>query len=442
MAEITLQPLSGGAELSANAYLLEVAGVRLLLDAGAVEPGKSTSRTSAAPGWVDAIASPDLCWLSHAHWDHLGAIAALKARFPRLGLFCAPATRRLAEIALKTNKDRGRAASALAAGLQTVDELVYFDPLLFSASAHHSTRDALSDNAASPRFRAMCFPAGHIPGAQMLLVEVDRPGEDVRSAAQPPFRLLYTSDFCGHEQPLTPGALFPATGPDFQVDVMLMEGVLATQPAYDQVDYGAQATGLVDEVVQASGAVLIGVSRLASAAEVVALLVERGVPCVVHHALHPVIQIGFGAFGRDAALSQVEWGDEQACARALFARRTVVAPGEDLGRGTPAGRLRLDLQRCEAASVIVLNRVRAASPAGKLLAAGQKGQSAPRVAHFLLPNHAPRRQLIEAALAVNPRRLLLVHGHRSQLYSLKRAIEKAGFRGQVEVPENGAVLSL
>lgn len=439
MSEITLQVLAGGAELSANAYLLKAMGKHLLLDAGAPEPGKSAA---GALAWVEALEAPDACWISHAHWDHLGALGALRARFPRLACVCAPATRDLAELVLKSDKERARHPAALAAGLQTVSERVYFDPMAFAAPPERRARDESSDNAAPPRFRAMSFPAGHIPGAQMLLVEVERPGEDAGTAARQPFRLLYTADFCGHDQPLTPGALFPRTGAQFQVDVMLMEGVLATQLQYDQVDYGAQADALVEEVRRGEGAVLIGVSRLASAAQVVGLLAQRKVPCVVHHALQPVVGVAFRAAGCDAALELVEFADERACSRALFAQKTVIAPGEDLARGTPAGRLLLELERCEGGAVLVLNRVRAASPAGKLLAAGKGGRAAQHVAHFLLPNHAPRSQLIAAALAVNPRRLLLVHGHRSQLYSLKRAIEKAGFRGTVEVPETGAELPL
>ncbi len=196
MSEVSFEAACGASELSANAYVVQAHGCRLLLDAGA--------RQNRAPGWIDDIDAPDACWLSHAHWDHLGALGPLKARWPRLACLATERTRRLARHALALGGlDRGR-ASALASQLQSVPYRRYFE------------LSSYTDSPGAQKFRAMVFEAGHIPGAGMLLVEIEVGDER-------PFRLLYTSDFCGHDQPGVPGALFPQTGDAFPVDVMVME---------------------------------------------------------------------------------------------------------------------------------------------------------------------------------------------------------------------------
>src|SRR5690554_4406382 len=224
MEPVIFEAASGASEVGANAYLIEAGGRRILLDAGARQPGKA--KTPGAPAWVQNIEPPDACWISHAHWDHLGGLAALKARFPRLACFCSADTRELAKIVLKTDTDRSRQRRAqdpaLAMLLNAVGTREYFDPLRFSPTL--ATKNA--DSAAPVKFRAMSFGAGHIAGAEMLLLEVER-------GAARPFRMLYTGDFCGHDQVLRRGAPFPQSGADFEIDMMLMEGVLATEEDVD-----------------------------------------------------------------------------------------------------------------------------------------------------------------------------------------------------------------
>lgn len=430
MEPVIFEAASGASEVGANAYLIEAGGRRMLLDAGARQPGKS--KTPAAPAWVQRIGAPDACWISHAHWDHLGGLGALKARFPRLACYCSAPTRELAKIALKTDAGRSRQpgtqAPALASLLNAVESREYFDPLRFSPPLAPGS----ADTPAPVKFRAMSFAAGHIAGAQMLLLEVDR-------GAARPFRVLYTGDFCGHDQVLCCGALFPRSGPDFEIDMMLMEGVLATQKEVDGVDYAAQMRGLCAQVRAALGrGVLIGAARLGGAAEVVAGLLDAGVAHRVHEALEAVVAAAFRAAGRAGALERVEFVDELGCARALREGEAVVAPGKDFGRGTPAGRLLSEVRDEPEATVILLKSAHSQAVGARL----RKAKGCAKIASFSLPNHAPRHQLIGAALAVNPARLLLVHGHRSQLFSLKRAIEKAGYTGLIDVPQNGERLSL
>jgi Cft2 family RNA processing exonuclease len=408
MSEVSFKAACGASELSANAYVVQAHGCRLLLDAGAKQGER--------PAWVDQITAPDLCWISHAHWDHIGALGQLKARFPRLPCLSSAPTRRLGQVALaQAGLDSSR-ASALASQLQSVPVRRYFE------------LSTLLDNQAAEKFRAMVFPAGHIPGAGMLLVEIEV-GDDR------PFRLLYTGDFCGHDQPGVPGALFPRTGADFPIDAMVMEGVLATQKSLDELDYTQQFNRLKELVVGHKGAAIIGVSTLGEAAQVVVGLVDAGVRPLVHRLLEAVLE----AAGIDQA--SFDTGDEARCRQALAAGRVVVAPGEQLQRGTPAGRLVDAVVRRDDGLVVVLNRVHNKSVAGRLLR-GQPAELSAQIEHLHLPNHAPRHQLVGAVQAINPARLVLVHGHRSHLFALKRAVKSSGFGGTIDVPGNDETIDL
>lgn len=423
MNPVSFCAVRGASELSANAFVIEAHGCRLLLDAGA--------RQGRRPGWVGAIERPEMCWVSHVHWDHAGALAPLLSRWPRLGCVCSAPTRRLAPMALASGGVDPARAQAVASQLQAVPSRRYFGLARYS------------DNPGVQKFQLMHFPAGHLPGAAMLLVEVDIGGER-------PFRLLYTGDFCGHDQPLTPGALFPRAGSDFPIDVLVMEGVLATRKAYDEVDYAGQMAELAETAGAHRGAVLIGAARLGSGAEVIAQLARDGRDVVAHEMFESVLDAS-GA-GR---LDGVRFADESGCRQALESptpgAAVVVAPGEQYESGSPAARLLGRVVGREDALVVVLNRAYKKSLAGRLVRAeagelvrvdGRQQQLRARVAHVLVGNHAPRGQLVGAVQAVEPARVLLVHGHRSQLFSLKRAIQKHGYAGPIDVPENGERVDL
>ncbi|MFW5967221.1 MAG: MBL fold metallo-hydrolase, partial [Persicimonas sp.] len=201
MNDITFRAIRGAGELSANAFLVEVDGLGLLLDAGA-RPGRR-------PTWVEGLERPDLCWISHAHFDHVGGLAALMESHVGLPCLATATTRKLAAHAVAAGGVERARAEAVASQLQAIGWRRYFDV------------SRLSPHEAAQKMRLMAFPAGHIPGAAMLLVEVDAGDES-------PFRILYTGDFCAHDQPLVDGALFPKTGPEFSIGALIMEGGLAT----------------------------------------------------------------------------------------------------------------------------------------------------------------------------------------------------------------------
>ncbi|MGM0555296.1 MAG: MBL fold metallo-hydrolase [Myxococcota bacterium] len=421
MSNLTLEILTGGRELSANAFLLRVDHTTLILDAGALH-GRS-------PKWVEQAGEPSAVWLSHVHWDHFGAVRDLRARYPRLPMLATSTTRALAEPALKFGGlDAGR-AEAIASTIQRIGLDEYAD------LSHWS------DTSGAEKFQLYPLRGGHIPGAAMLLVEIDLGGEQ-------PHRVLYTSDFCCHDQPLTEPALVPKGTDEFRIDTLIIEGVLATHEDADSVDVSEEFKRLVHAVEAHEGPVLIGAPTLGLGPEVIAALADAGQAVVAHEMFESVL---------DACAPSASWrervsfADESACRMGIDAGATVVAPGEQYRNHSAAYRLLPDALRRDDGLVVVLNRARENKLSGRLVRTDVGGKipmskgvvmKEAQTHHALLPNHAPRWQIIEAVKSVDPARVVLVHGHQSQLFTLRRAMRKAGVECEICVPGSGDVVEL
>jgi Cft2 family RNA processing exonuclease len=275
----------------------------------------------------------------------------------------------------------------------------------------------------------------------MLLVEVD-------TGRERPHRVMYTSDFCCHEQPLTQPALVPRGTDEFPIDTLIIEGVLATHQEADELDVAAAFERLVEAVCAQDGPVLIGAPTLGLGPEVIAALCQAGEAVVAHEMFEPVLEACASGAGW---LEQVTFADEGSCRVRLDAGATVVAPGEQYRNHSAAFRLLPDALRRDDGLVVVLNRARENKLSGRLVRTDVGGKipmdksvvtKKAQTHHGLLPNHAPRWQIIETVKSVDPDRVVLVHGHKSQLFTLRRALRKADVECEICVPANGDVVRL
>jgi Cft2 family RNA processing exonuclease len=98
MSSIRFTNLTGAVEIGSNCYSVEIAGKRLLLDAG-FHPKKSG--VEALPR-LDLVPddSADAFVLSHSHQDHIGSLPVAMRRHPRAPVLMTGATRQLGEIML------------------------------------------------------------------------------------------------------------------------------------------------------------------------------------------------------------------------------------------------------------------------------------------------------------------------------------------------------
>ncbi len=454
MTEIEFIPLSGGAHLGANAFLLriQIAGkidtvpevgnhpielqqLEILLDAGAT--------SNSAPEWLADLQRPDLVWISHVHWDHIGALPHLAERFSRIPVLATAPSIKLAGLAMSfASGDRRKTlarSNAIAQGMRAMKFRTYYE-----------LDTLLGDESHIPQLpiRLMTFEAGHLLGAAMLLVEIDR--ED-----QQPFRILYSGDFCTHDQAWLPGAAIPRPSADFQIDVFICEGVLSTDADSDEVDYDAELHIMVNNCLTHVGPRLVAVSALGESCEIVAALsqaienqAENDSVLIVHEYFKPLFEV----YSRYMpSLKNVRYADNRVCAQMLKAGALVVAGGDQLQNGTVAGELALGIVDNIQAQITVFNGVYPQTPAGKLLstASGERVKLAGRSwtvnakrNHYRLPLHAPRWQLIETARALKAPRIVLVHGHERQLYSLRKALLSTLKDVEVVIPKNGETIKL
>ncbi|MFU8803884.1 MAG: MBL fold metallo-hydrolase [Bradymonadaceae bacterium] len=428
MARVEFISHSGAGQAGANAFELRLGERRLLLDCGA------TSR--ARPKWIDAIDGVDAIWLSHVHWDHVGSLSHAVAGYPRVPLLAGTETADLLPFALKAawgNDPQGEKRGAAIAGrVQKIAELK-FTPILDSAAG-----------SKVPGINIMRFPAGHTLGASMLLVEWER-------ETQRPFRVLYTGDFCTHDQVLVKGALIPRVGPDFEIDVLMSEGILGTDLEADGLEYTDEAHRLAADMGANQGPRLLAVSPLGEAFEALAILIAAGHKPFVHDWLQPLFEIWRERFPDELSLLENRFVDAAQARQLLQGGQIVAAAGEQLQTSSTAGRLALEIAHLDDAFIAVFNRVSPNTPAGLALAAprGQqldwKGRPIivrAQFAHYRLLNHAPRWQILATIKALAPRQVIFVHGKKGALHALSRALISGGFDGDVHIPQNREIISL
>ena len=412
--EIRLTPLSGAATIGGSAYLVSAGSTRLLLDAGIGGRGRP-------PGTWD-VGDVDACWLSHAHLDHVGALPELLARQPMMDVYATAGTARLARTALSTrpNLDSGRGEGA-AGAINTVGYRQWID---------------LSSGAGPPA-RLMAFRAGHIPGAALCVVEFQMPGDH-------PYRVAYTGDFCCHDLPATPAAELPVPDASFQIDTLVMEGILATDREADAVDVSESLGRLWSLASSDHRGCLIPAQSLAESVEMAVGLKQADIPFSVHRFSASVVQTA-GQHVQGFDPDSVRYVGTREARAMLESGGCVVAPGDQMEAGSPAGRLATQVVGRDEAMVILLNRAHGQTPAGRLLASspgdslkigGEEVERRCRVEHLAVPTHAPRWQLLETVSLLSPDHVVLIHGRESQLWALRRALEKDGFTGDITVAEN------
>lgn len=390
----------------ANLHELRWPSGRLLLDCGA--DGQSADV-------LGQLQRPGAVWISHAHGDHCGGLLKLASRWPRMDVMATETTKRLLGFSLAgVDETGGRRAESVARRVKPVP-MQRFEPIPGCQGA-----------------QIMALGAGHVPGAAMALVRL--PDDTC---------VLYTGDFCTHDQAVVEGAGIPKLKGNTQIDAVVMESMLATDEEADRIDWGDEASSMVEEIRQADGAVLIGVSAVGESVEVATLLAEAGLDVMVDDYLRPV----FEATG--ASTVRIDFGDRRRMKHRLVAGATVVAVGDQYQRATTAARLAAALLDDGSATLVVLNRARSRTGAGRLVEtnrgesirwAGRQMPLEATVVHRRLINHAPRWQLEAMIRGVGAAKTLLVHGPTGARWALKRSVEKGGYDGEVVVVEGGLAL--
>lgn len=222
LQDIIFIPLGGGQRVGASCYYLKVGDANIILDAGigiddGLEFGPDFHFLIRTP-FIQSMAQINNIFISHAHMDHVGYLLKLMKETVHANVYMTEITRVLSEYQLYDRLFIGKeqdenvrlAARSLLEQIATVSFMQTID---------------------FGRYKATFYPAGHIPGAMMILFEIGKK------------RILYTGDYSLNHTALTQGCMIPK---DIKIDTVIICGLHAKHPDYiKKVDAMYKQAGFV-----------------------------------------------------------------------------------------------------------------------------------------------------------------------------------------------------
>lgn len=465
MGALRFTNLTGAVEIGANCYLLEIAGKRILLDAG-YHPKKEGF---AGLPQLDSIPdnSVDAIVLSHGHQDHVGSLPVAMRRHPNAPVLMTDATRRIGDIMLH-NSINVMTAEKAAGGPpeyplfthREVDGLVrnwHGRPLRIPFTLD-GERAATGGDEVTCEF----YDAGHILGSA---------GTVIRGGGRTVF---YAGDVQFEDQTVSRAADFPDFGEADPCDVMIMESTRGDRGVPEGFTRRGEEERLaekINEVFHGNGCVLIPLFALGKTQELLGMfydfrrrgMLRRDVPIYIGglgakltevydkladrtprqkeglellHAVDPYV-IG----GHNAADLRVRPGRILALSSGMMSEKTLsnmVA--------------RQFLSRPEHSILFVGyadpqspgGRLRAAAP-GELVSLGADHEPEPvrcKVEAFNFSAHASRESIRAYVNKARPKKLVLVHGDPGAVGWLAESLRADLPAMEVIVPKAGETLEL
>jgi len=275
--------LGGADEVGASGTLIEIAGLRVLVDAGIRISSRTTRdiHSDQLPDLrrISEIGAPDYILVTHAHTDHTGALPLVVEQYPHVPVLLTAPTAALVRV-LQADAQRIMHSRQEAEG-----ELPLFDEVaverLLSAFQIVDFRQPIR---LSDRLQVTYYPAGHIVGAAVLALESDEG------------TLVMSGDVS-----LTPQrAVISAALPALKADALVLE---STYGGKLHANRAAEEKRLIERlklVTERGGKALIPAFALGRAQEVLQILLANmasfDVPIYVDGMVRAVCQ-AYGTFG-------------------------------------------------------------------------------------------------------------------------------------------------
>lgn len=209
--DITFIPLGGGQRVGASCYYLNINGANVLLDAGTGVDGdiefKPDFHCLKTSPFIQSMSQINQIFISHAHMDHIGCLLNLMCEADHASVYMTEITKTLAVYQLYDRafigSKAGREESRLAAQslLEKVAPVSFMHTMDFGG------------------YKVTFYPAGHIPGAMMMLFEIAKK------------KILYTGDYSLRSTMLTQGCTLPE---GLDIDTVIMCGLHAKHPEYSR----------------------------------------------------------------------------------------------------------------------------------------------------------------------------------------------------------------
>ena len=251
--EIIFMPLGGGQRVGASCYYLKLGNSNIILDAGIGREGgcifEPDYYSLLSSKYVESIGQINQIFISHAHMDHVGNLIPLMQEAGSANVYMTEVTKCLTEYQLydknflTTHGGRESERLAVQTMLDRITTVNFLETLDFG------------------EYKVTFYPAGHIPGAMMLLFEYGHR------------KILYTGDCSMDATPLSDGGIFPK---EKDLDVMIMCGLHAKHPSYRKRMDGLD--GFIDSLfrkVEKGTTVRCHISQLSKGVEFLTMLNQK-----------------------------------------------------------------------------------------------------------------------------------------------------------------------
>ena len=453
---ISFTNLSRHTDIGSNCYLLDIDGVRIVLDSG-MHPKKDGADATPEFNLIGA-ADPDTIFVTHSHLDHIGTLPLLQDKYPSAEVNMTAAT---SEVGLAMLHNSVNVMTAK----RTQEGIIEY-PFYTHMELDHVARCWMPRAYNSPfrvgrngRVLATLHDAGHILGSCGVELE-----------SESGTTILYTGDVQFDNQTLIPGADFPMSG----VDILIMEsthGCTQRSAEYTRAREMRRFADTIREVLENDGAVLIPVFALGKSQ---CLLTEIG--RFKDQGLIPDVPVYFGGLSSKITGVYDKLADSTPRIDPGFRIKEhvethglprqgksplVASPGNIylvssgmMSEHTPSHILAEQIITHPNDAILFVGYSDPESPAGKIKATdhGQNvclrekgGQAYPlkcRVECFDFSGHATRDALIDYARTLNPKKILLVHGDEPALDSLAGSLRELMPGTDIIVPEPGKPVKL
>lgn len=269
--DVSFISLGGGQRVGASCYYLRIGDNNVILDAGI---GKEDG-IEFTPDFHFLITSPFMqslgqinqIFISHAHMDHVGYLLQLMKKTYHSSVYMTEITKVLAEYQLYDRPFIGRGDMNEASRLATRSLLEKIATVSYMQSMDFG------------KYKVTFYPAGHIPGAMMILFEKGKR------------KILYTGDYSLDETALTSGCIFPD---EMNIDTVIMCGLHAKHPKYVKKSETMfeQAEYVLRFVNEARQSVMCQISQLSKGMEFLKILNNRnlyGIPIYIDHSVMNIV---------------------------------------------------------------------------------------------------------------------------------------------------------
>lgn len=448
--------LNPAPDIGASAWLVELEGHRLLLDAG-THP-KRDGRESLPLYALGRGLELDTVAVSHCHHDHVGSLPIAMRHFPKAHVMMTELSYFLVERVLHNSvnvmmrqRDELGIRDYPLYSHDEVDELApRFQGFKYNRevewAAHYKSRAGFL----SPTLEF--YDAGHTLGSAGIMVRAQKQ------------TLFYTGDVSFRDQTILKGARFE----DVAADVLLMEttrGARATPPGFSRAAETERLAEAINRVLKRKGSVLIPTFALGRTQEVLALLA-----LLMREGKLRRQPVYIGGLGRVFAeiydleahrthrqhsnLLLHEALDLQVLERGQLQRmkptggRLFVLTAGMMTENTPAHDLAVRLAKDERQAIFFVGYADPETPGGRLKASkpgvpfhfsssvGELTRHC-EVADFGLSAHAHREDLLEFVSATAPRVVVLGHGEPNARRWFAEALRARHPKLKVLQPEPG-----